>query len=242
MLIARRVRSLLSSARRASVGLAFALGASLCGCGGSGATGNGLASRSPAQIVSAAEHAALGAATVHVAGSIVGEGKPISIDMELVAGKGGMGRVALGGMSVELIELDKTLYLRGSSSFYARVAGPAIAPALTGRWLEGRAASRALAPLSALTRLGALLRVALARHAALVRAADGTVDGRRALAVEDVAGDATLYVAASGTPYPLELVRRGVRAGTVAFTGWDQPVALAPPAHAFPVNQLEGRR
>ncbi len=77
------------------------LAATLAGCGESPSSSNGVASRTPAQIVVAATEAAAGAATVHVAGSIVSEGRPISINMELVAGKGGQGRITLAGLDLQ---------------------------------------------------------------------------------------------------------------------------------------------
>src|SRR5580693_1032113 len=97
--------------------LTLTLAATLTGCGNSLSASNGVASKTPAQIVAAARSAAAGAATVHVAGSIVREGEPISLDMELVAHKGGEGRITLGGLSFQLIGFDRLLYINGSSAF-----------------------------------------------------------------------------------------------------------------------------
>ncbi len=87
----------------------LALGLLLClvtGCGSSTPTGNGLASKSPSEIVAAAKAAAAGAATVHVAGSVLNEGKPIALDMELVAGKGGKGHITVEGCSIDLVQVN----------------------------------------------------------------------------------------------------------------------------------------
>src|SRR6478752_4208998 len=68
-------------------------------CGSSKPSGNGVAAKTPEEIVAAAKAAAAGAASVHVAGSIVNEGKPISLDLELLAGKGGKGQLSINGLS-----------------------------------------------------------------------------------------------------------------------------------------------
>ena len=128
--------SMLSGARtRTAIALALASCAALVGCGGA-TSGNGVASEPAAQIVAAAKQAALGAASVHVAGSIVSEGKPISLNMEFVADKGGQGRVALDGLSFRLVDVDRAVYVSGSDAFYTRFAGAVAARVLRGRWLN----------------------------------------------------------------------------------------------------------
>ena len=117
--------------------------AALAGCGSSSSSGNGVASKTPAQIVAVAKSAAAGAATVHVAGSIVSGGKPISLDMELVAGKGGKGRLSLEGLSIELIDVDRAVYINGNAAFYSHFAGAAAARALQGKWLKASSCKRA---------------------------------------------------------------------------------------------------
>jgi hypothetical protein len=214
----------------------------LAGCGSSSSTGNGLASKTPTQIVAAAKAAALGAATAHVKGSIVSGGKPISLDMELVAGKGGKGRIALEGVSVELIGVDKAVFVKGSSAFYRRVAGGEAARKLEGKWLKTAAKTGAFASLASLTNLGELTGSTLAAHGALSRGGTTTIDGRAAVAVTDASNGGTLYVAATGTPYPLEIVDRGAGAGKIVFDRWNQPVVLEPPGSSVYVNKLQRGR
>jgi hypothetical protein len=236
------MRALPASPPTARRALVLVCAAVLAGCASSSPAGNGIASRTPAQIVALAKAAAAGAATVHVAGSIVGAGKPISINMELVAGKGGTGRVALEGLSVELVNVDHALYVKGSSAFYGRIAGPRAARALDGRWLKGSVDSAAMAPLASLTRLNELLGSTLAGHATLTRGAQATVDGQKAVAVEDPENGGTLYVAATGQPYPLEITTNSVGGGRVVFDRWNQSVTLAPPTGAINIKQLHSGR
>jgi hypothetical protein len=215
--------------------------APLAGCGGSQPSDNGVAAKTPGQIVVAAESAAAGAATVHVAGSILSGDEPISLDMELVAGNGGQGRLALEGLSLGLVELDRAVYIKGNSAFYRRFAGRTAARLLPGRWLKASAESGPLASLASLTSLGGLIDGTLAGHGALSRAGRTTVDGQPVVGVRDAAGGGTLYVASTGAPYPVAIVRDGTganRAGRVVFDRWNQPVTLQAPPDPINIKQL----
>jgi hypothetical protein len=221
--------------------VALTLAAALAGCAGSSSTGNGVASKTPAQIVALATSAAVGAASVHVAGSILGEGKPISLNMELDAQKGGKGQVTLGDLSIELVNVDRAVYIRAGAAFYSRFAGRAAARALQGRWLRGSNTAGPLASFTSLTNLRKLLSDALAGHGALSRAASTTVEGRQAVAVSDAAGGGTLYVASTGTPYPLEILKRGAGGGKLVFDRWNQSVSLTVPPNPIDISQLQSR-
>lgn len=208
----------------------------LGGCGSSSPSGNGVASKTPTQIVAAAESAAAGAVTVHVAGSIVSEREPISLDMELVADKGGKGRLALEGFGVELVDLNRAVYLKGSQAFYRRFAGSTAARLLSGKWLKAPAQKGPLASLASLANLRRLIAGTLAGHMVLSRAGVATIDGQRAVGVRDAAGGGTLYVATTGPPYPIEIVRRPD--GRIVFDRWNQPVTLQAPPDPINVSQL----
>jgi hypothetical protein len=211
--------------------------ATLAGCGESPSASNGVAAKSPAQIAAAATDAAAGAATVHVAGSIVSEGRPISLNMELVAGKGGQGRMTLAGLHIRLVRIYKALYINGSTAFYSLFAGPAAARTLRGKWLKESAGGGALAALATVTDLSQLIDLAVADHGTLTRGRSKTIDGQRAVGLSDLEGGGTLYVARTGTPYPLEIVKRG--AGKLVFDHWNQPVSLMAPASPININQLQ---
>jgi hypothetical protein len=232
----------LASHSASRLALGFVLAATLAGCDGSSQTGNGVATKTPAQILALAKSAVAGAATVHVAGSIVSDGKPISINMELVAGKGGEGRIVLEGLGIDLVNADGALYMRGGSAFYSRFAGRRAAGVLQGKWLKGAADGEAMAPLASLTDLGTLLDSALAAHGALSRGPVTAIDGQKAVGVTDLADGGTLYVAATGVPYPLEIAKSAAGGGNVLFDRWNRPVTLALPASAINVKQLQSGR
>jgi hypothetical protein len=234
-----RVR--LRSLAAAAFGGALAA-ATLGGCGSSSPADNGVAARAPGQIVAAAESAAAGAVTVRVTGSILSAKKPISLHMELVADKGGKGRLSLEGFGVRLIDLNRAVYINANSAFYRRFAGPVAARLLPGRWLKARAYRGPLASLALLANLGKLIDGALSAHGRLTRAPGRTIGGQRAVGVTDAAGGGTLYVAATGTPYPIEIVTAAGAGDSVRFDRWNKPVSLQAPPNPISISQLHGGR
>jgi hypothetical protein len=215
--------------------------AALAGCGSSSA-GNGVASDAPAEIIARAKAAADSASSVYISGAIVSKGVPISLEMELLAGHGGRGRVAQNGLSFELVQVGGTIYINGSTAFYRHIGGSAAAQIFRGKWLKAPAGTPELAPIAALTDLDELVSSALASRGALTSGGMTTVHGQKAVAIDDAAQGGTVYVAATGKPYPLEVVNDGGRGGTVVFDRWNEPVTLVAPADAIDVTKLRSTR
>jgi hypothetical protein len=224
------------------VGLFVLLALILGGCGASSASRspNGVAAKTPAEILSAAKGAAATAASVHVAGSIVSEGKPISLDMELVGRNEGKGSVTLEGLGIRLIDVDGAVFVKGSRAFYARFAGAKAATLLQGKWIEGSAKRGPLASFAALADLDKVIDSTLVDHGTLSRAPLVEIRGKQAVGVTDATEDGTLYVATTGVPYPLEILKpsSGARAGTIVFDRWNKPVSLAAPADSISLSRL----
>jgi hypothetical protein len=217
------------------------VGVLLVGCGGSGSSENGVAAKAPSEIVSATKAAAVGASAVHVSGSIVSGGVPISIDLHLVAGQGGKGQISQNGLSFQLIQVGGYAYISGSSAFYSHFAGPAAAQLLQGKWLKASATTGSLATLSSLTDLHRLLASALApTGATLTKGSVTTVEGQRAVPVTDTsASGGTLYVATTGKPFPVQISKSGAGGGKIVFSEWDKPVTLTAPANSVDLSQLQ---
>jgi hypothetical protein len=209
-----------------------------CGSGGS-SSGNGIASKTPAQILAAATAAADSASSVHVTGSIVSGGSPITLDLELLAGKGGRGQISENGLSFNLIQVDGTAYISGSPAFYSHFGGPAAAQLLEGKWLKAPASSGSFSTLGSLTDLNQLLDTALSDHGALAKGPTTTIDGQPVLSVTDASHGGTLYVATTGKPYPIEISKLGKTGGKISFGAWNAPVTLQAPKNAIDLSQLE---
>jgi len=208
----------------------------LAGCGSS-ASDNGIATKTPQEIVAEAKAAADGAASVHMLFSGVSNGRPLSLDMELLAGTGGHGRITENGVGLEVILLGGDIYINGSPAFWRANGGEAAAQLFQGKWLKAAARSGSFASITSLTDLRKLIDKALTDHAALSAAGTTTINGQRAVAVRDVNGG-VIYVAVMGKPFPIELTKRAGGAATIVFDRWNQAVTVASPPNAININQL----
>ncbi len=236
----RRSHSTARAASRAC-GAALCIGSLLvllCSCGSSAPASNGLASQAPTRILESAQAAAYAATSAHVSGSLTSDGAKITLDLDLLAGKGGRGQLAENGLSFELIETGGYVYIKGSPAFYAHIAGPATAQLFLGKWLQAPAGSGNFASLASLTNLHSLIETTLAGHGSLGKGAPTNVDGQDVITLSDASQGGTLYVASRGKPFPIEVLKQGSRGGEIVFDHWDEPVSLAAPANAVDLTKL----
>ncbi len=221
---------------RLAVGVSLAAVA-LAACGGSG-SGNGVASKPPDVIVRDAGNAIARASAVHVAGSISNNGIPLTLDLNLVSGKGGTGRLSEAGLAFRVIAVGQDVYIQGTPAFWSHFAGPAAAHKLDGQWLRAPA-SGAFAPIASLTDMRELFNRVLLSHGLLKKDGTTTVNGQPVIGVRDSSqGGTTLYVATTGPPYPVEVVKRGAGGGRIVFDRINRPVALSPPPHSRELSQI----
>jgi hypothetical protein len=206
----------------------------LAACGGS--SDNGVASKSPNQIASDATNAVSKASSVHVAGSLNTSGTPFSIDLSLVNGKGGRGSMSQAGLSFDILTVNQEVYINGSSQFWTHFGGAGAAKLLSGKWLKAPATGQ-FATLAMLTNTGTLFSQLLGKHGTLAKGKSTTVRGQKVIAVNDTSSGGTLYVATTGKPYPIEIVKS--RTGQLDFNQFNQPVSLAPPANAIDISKLK---
>jgi hypothetical protein len=210
----------------------------LTGCGGGAATANGVATKPAAEVVADAKAAADAATSVHVSGSLVSNGSPVTLDLDLLAGEGGRGQVSEDGLSFELIHLGETVYLKGSPAFYQHLGGATAAQLLQGRWLKAPATIGSFASLASLTDLRRLVDMAVAINGTPVRVGTTTVGGHTAVGVTNSAKGGTLYVATTGQPYPIALTEAG-SSGRLVLDRWNEPLSLTAPAAAIDVTKLQ---
>ena len=223
--------------RRRLLPCAIALVALVAGCGG-GSKGNGEADKSPAQVVSDAKQAAISAEAVHVKGSITDAGTPLTLNITIVKGSGGKGTMSESGLGFEIVRVGDTAYIRGSDAFLRKFAGPAAAQLLQGKWLKGSTTSGDLAALAPLTEIEKLFNGALASHGKLANKGETEYEGQKVVAVEDTTKGGTLYVAATGTPYPVAIVGGGKRTGAIVFDAWNETEPIAAPEGAIDLSAL----
>lgn len=220
--------------------VALLVAAVLAGCGGSSSSsGNGVADKSPAEILAATKAASDTATSVHVAGSIVSEKSPITLDMNLLAGKGGRGQLSESGLAFELIQVGGTVYIKGSPAFYKHIGGTAAAQLLQGKWLKAPSSDANFASLSQLTDLRQLVDQTLASHGSLKKSGTTTIAGQKVVGITDTTKGGTLYIATTGKPYPIEISKGGSGGGKITFDRWNAGVTLAAPKNAIDVTQLQ---
>ena len=210
----------------------------IAGCGSS-SSGNGVASKSASEILAASKAAADGASSVHVTGTLTSKGTAITLDLSLVSGHGGRGQISQGGLSFSLIVVGETLYLKGSPAFYSHFGGSAAAQLFQGKWLKTPVSGGELGSLAALTNFRQLLDQTLTTHDKITKGATTTVAGQPAIQLRDPSQGGSLFIATTGEPYPIEIVKHGSETGHVSFSDWNKPVALSPPSGAIDLSQLQ---
>ena len=237
-----------SSLLKSAVAVSLAAGV-ISGCGSSsssssspgasGAADNGVAAKPPEAIVAAASSATTGARAVHIAGSVVSGGTPITLDMHLASGSGGRGQLSENGLSFQLINIGKTVYINASPAFWKHFGGTAAAQLLQGKWLKAPATDPSFGSLTSLTDFHQFFRGALSSHGKLTKGATTTLNGHKVVALNDTSQGGTLYVATTGPAYPVEIAKAGAGGGKVVFDSWNEPVSLTPPANSIDVSQLK---
>jgi hypothetical protein len=211
----------------------------IAGCGSSSSSGNGVISKSATEILAASKAAADGASSVHVVGTLTSNGAPITLDLRLASGQGGRGRISQGGLAFELIVIGNTIYIKGSPAFYSHFGGAAAAQLFQGKWLKAPVSGGELGSLAALTNFGKLLDQALASQGTLAKGPTSTVAGEPVIELHDTSRKGSLFVATSGKPYPIQIVKHSSEAGRITFTEWNRPVTLAAPSNAIDLSQLQ---
>ncbi len=213
----------------------------IAGCGSSGSSGNGVASKSAEEIVKESKAAADVATAVHVSGSLKSGGAPVTLNLSLVAEKGAQGEISQNGASFKLILVGDTAYISGSPAFYRSLGGSAAAQLFKGKWLKASATSGEFASFKQLADMRQLIDTTLAAHGTLVKGKTATIGGQPAIAITDSSKQGTLYVATTGKPYPLQLAKGGSESGTITFSKWNQPATITAPANSVDLSELKAR-
>jgi hypothetical protein len=214
-----------------------ATAAVLAGCGGGGSGSNDEASKSATAILADAKRAALAAGSARVTGTIHDAGQTIGLDLKITR-RGGGGTMTLQGSKLDIIRLGKSVYIRAPSSFYEKVgAGKAAGQLLNGRWLKAPASTPDFADLASLTDMNAFVAEALKPDGTVSKGGQTTIDGQKAIELKSSKGG-SLYVAATGKPYPIEFKGDGGSSGTLKLSDWGSATAPTAPKNAIDIGAL----
>ena len=187
--------------------------------------GNGLADKSPDEILEAAAAAAKAQSSVHVAGSITQGSETISMDLRLDKSAGGTGTLTVEGATFEIIATPDAAYVRADAATWEKQFGAGAAELLGDKWIKATKGD-GLEELASLADYSGFMSQILDNPASLSKTATTTVDGVEVVGLKDKSG--TLYVATQGEPLPVAL--DGGKNGSVAFTDWGAKVVIEEPA------------
>jgi hypothetical protein len=225
--------------RFAAIALSLLLAVAVAACGGSGSSSsNGVAAKSPDAIVSAVSAAVAGVRSVHVSGSVGNGGSLTTLDLNLVSGKGGRGSMSENGLAFQIVAVGQEVYINASPAFWRHAGGNAAAQLFSGKWLKAPASGQ-FASLAALTNVQELFTKLLSNHGKLAKGSTTTISGQKVIAITDTTQGGNLYVATTGKPYPIEIVKTGSQAGRVKFDHFNESVSLTAPANAIDISQLK---
>ncbi len=221
----------------------------VAGCGGgsspsANSSGNGEASKSATQVLADAVKAADSASSLQMSGNVSAGGQQIGLDLEIAKGKGAKGSLTLGGQKVDLVVVGSDGYMKAGAAFWTQFAGSegsTIAQMLQGKWLKFPANNAQFKPLVAFSSPKAIFDQLQSGADSHLKNNGATMyKGQSVVALDDGAKNGTLYVSATGTPYPVALVKTGSGGGTITFGDWSQPVSLAAPANVLDFSHLIG--
>lgn len=214
------------------------LGASACG----GPPTNGVSSESATAILAAARAAESKAQTFQMTASASKGGRTDHYLFEKKAPADASEGVALGnGVRYAVTQIGTTAYFRGDAAYLADIgASPAGQARLVDHWIQDTINSVNSPQLDVYSTLAKLVDEALTSHGALTKGGTSTVDGQQVIALTDKVGGGTVYVATTGTPYPVEVTGHttsGV-AETLVFSKWNQAVSIVAPPSYVPGSQI----
>ncbi|HEX6472741.1 MAG TPA: hypothetical protein VF069_26865 [Streptosporangiaceae bacterium] len=189
-----------------------------------------LSAMSAREILAATERAFLSARSVHVKGTIKDGSDIVAIDMRLTrqGARGTMrGPIAGRPVSMQMIATANALYLRGEE-FWQATAGSAAARHLGNRWV---AVPKHGAPTQLFLSLQSFSKQVFDQDSRAVKGKPTKIGGRRVIPLIATDDRSVLYIAATGTPYPVRIAEAGGKRH-VDLGGYNAPVTIKKPAHA----------
>ncbi len=213
----------------------------LAGCGSSD---NGVSSKSASEILAASLAAANEASSVHIAGKSSTGQLSLVLNLDL-SSEGGKGQISLANFDFEVIRIGSTIYLKGNKVFYARLAAtnkafaPVVKKLTNGAWLKAPVSGE-LAQLAAFSTKNTELKLLLRNSGPLTKGATITVNGQKAIELKQAAKlyKGSLFVATTGKPYPVQIVKTGREHGQITFSNWNAAVKLEAPTNVVDISKL----
>ncbi|GAB3421104.1 hypothetical protein [Flindersiella endophytica] len=198
-------------------------------------SGNGVAELEPSEIVERATRATLSAPSVRVR---VGEDDKVTVEARF-EGRRAAVRVSPGGSAIDMFVDGEEFYLKSDRAYWLKAGDEQAAHLLDGTYLRTTVRDPDYAPFVLFCSLPSTLNVHLGdlNFSGGKVGAPTTLHGVPAVPVESQG--ATLYVAAEGPPYILEVE---LMLSYVEFVDYGKPFSLQPPAQTVDVSELRAIR
>ncbi|MFZ2050037.1 MAG: hypothetical protein WAU69_03775 [Solirubrobacteraceae bacterium] len=210
----------------------------LPGCGSSDPS---IQAKSPVEVVASSQQVAEHYTSVLASGLVQDTGNLyIRVDLHIVPGKGAVGYITYRRNDhevypIDIVLLGNAIYLKAHQDFYERIGDGKAARYLAEKWTRSSVDSKSMfRTLAAYTELPNLTQGFFGQHGKLSMGAMTGVVGMKVVEVKNDATDEVLYVAASGKPYPIQILKGGaVSNDGIAFDHWNQPMVIIPPSKAI---------
>jgi hypothetical protein len=217
----------------------------VAGCGGSGSGGsdNGEAKQPATQVLHDATKAAEAASSVHLTGEVPTGGQVIGIDMTVVKGKGATGSLTLKGQKVDLVVIGNDAYMKAGATFWAQFAGSkgaAIASLVADKWIKFSATDPRFQGFTSFADTSGMFQTLGRGSSTVTNKGATTYKGQSVVNLYDPAKGGSLYVSATGTAYPVAVIKSGSNSGAITFDKWNESVTLSAPSGALDFSQLGG--
>lgn len=209
---------------------------SVAGCGGgssSNGSGNGEASKPAQRVLADAAKAADAASSYHE--SIRLDPEATRSDLAIVKGKGLIGSETIGDQKVDVVSIGSRGYMRAPAGFLRLFEDRGTAAKLDGRWVAFPASDARFGEKTLVNSRFDNLNSATGTP---TNKGATTYNGQSVVAIDRGSKDGTIYVAATGTPYPVAIIDPLGRSYT--FDSWNKPVTLTPPPGAVDLSKLGG--
>jgi hypothetical protein len=207
------------------------------------AADSGVAGLSAAEIFARTKTAFKQADSVRLAGSGSSGTQKFAIDMHYASGGNAIGTVTNAGQTIELRRIGQTIYVKADKAFWTKTAGAGVGELLGGKYLKAPLTDSRVASLGAFTDKNSFADEVLSPTADISKGGTKTIRGIPAIGVVDKSstGSATLYVATTGQPVPLELAPAagGDDEGSFDFLDYGKSVAVATPPAALTIDSTK---
>jgi hypothetical protein len=199
--------------------------------------GNGEASKSAKQVLADAKSALFNASSVLVTGEVTQGGKTQTLDFVGVEQNTHV-TVTGAGIRLQLIKFGSQIYVNAPASFWATSGAGASASKVANKWIKIPATQVPDASQDTLQGLAASFNTSDSPLKSQVT--QTTINGEPAVVLQQVDGS-KLFVSATGTPVPLEIVNMGANKATLRFEGYGKQPPIKAPAGAVTAQQAVGQ-